>query len=178
MAAGHAREPFMHTNQISVGVAAPVLAERLIGMRCRPMWKHIDGIRQFCGFFTRTSFSSADLGDRVALVIHELVENALKYSVPTDSAELDVTIFCAGRQIEVSVANSPKPADLARLLEAVNALRRKAPDQAYLEAMRQPRGELDGRSGLGLARIRFEGRMELELVIDGGLARMTAKGEL
>jgi hypothetical protein len=167
----------MNLNQVSQS-ENPLPPEQLIVMRCRPMWQHIDGIRQFCGFFARTSFSSTDLGERVALVIHELIENAIKYSVPTDLAELDVTILHTGRQIEICVGNTPRPAQLAQLQTAISTLRGKSPEDGYLEAMRETRTLPVGRSGLGLARIRFEARMELQLIVVGGLARIIAKGDL
>ena len=65
------------------------------------MWRHVDGIRKFCDSFTAASFDNATLGERVGVVIHELTENAIKYSRSGDSAELDLAICHDEEGIEV-----------------------------------------------------------------------------
>ncbi len=155
------------------GEAAPI-----VHLRLRPMWRHVDGIRKFCDFFTAESFDNETLGERVGVVIHELTENAIKYSREGDSAELELSIRHDDGQIEIVVANSPAPEHIDTLRRAFQTLATASAEEAYLSAMRRAATLPDGQSGLGLARIRHDCDVELTLAVDDGLARITAKGKL
>ncbi len=150
----------------------------LVQLKLRPLWKHVDGIRKFCDFFTTESFSNQILGERVGVVIHELTENAIKYSRSGDSAELELSICHDDGQIEVVVANSPSPEHLPALQSVFEVLRALPAEDAYLAAMRRASALPEGQSGLGLARIRHDCEVELYLSIEDDLARITAKGKL
>ncbi len=153
-------------------------AERLILLRFRPMWEHIHGIREFSGVFTKTTFSDSELGDRVALVVHELLENAIKYSVSDESAELEVSIRHASGTLEIEVANKPEPAGVPVLRDAFARLNAVPPAQAYLEAMQRAVTLPEGQSGLGLARICHEGCVNLSMHEEGNLVRVRARGRI
>jgi hypothetical protein len=155
------------------GESAPI-----VQLRLRPMWRHVDGIRRFCDTFTAASFEDMSLGERVGIVIHELTENAIKYSRTGDSAELELLIRRDGEEIEIVVANSPAPEHVAVLRTAFDTLVAAPAEEAYLAAMRRARSLPDGQSGLGLARIRHDCGVELSLSIEDDLARITAKGKL
>lgn len=150
----------------------------IVQLRLRPMWRHVDGIRKFCGTFTAESFEDEALGERVGVVVHELTENAIKYSRSGDSAELELSIRHGDGQIEIVVANSPAPEHVRGLHSAFEALRAVPAEEAYLAAMRRAATLPEGQSGLGLARIRHDCGVELSLTIQDDLARITAKGKL
>jgi hypothetical protein len=155
------------------GAGAPI-----VQLRLRPMWRHVDGIRKFCDFFTAESFDDQMLGERVGVVIHELTENAIKYSRSGDSAELELSIHRSDGHIEIVVANSPAPEHVPTLQRAFEGLSAVPAEEAYLAAMRRAAKLPDGQSGLGLARIRHDCGVELSLTMDDDLARITAKGKL
>jgi hypothetical protein len=161
------------TSSRRVDVSAPI-----VQLKLRPMWRHVDGIRKFCDFFTSESFDNHTLGERVGVVIHELTENAIKYSHGGDSAELELLIRRDDEQIEIVVANSPAPEHLPALRAAFEALSAAPAEEAYVAAMRRAAALPEGQSGLGLARVRHDCDVELSLSIDDDLARITAKGKL
>jgi anti-sigma regulatory factor (Ser/Thr protein kinase) len=142
------------------------------------MWRHVDGIREFGSFFTRTTFDNQDLGDRVAMAIHELTENAIKYSHQSDEAELELSVHHDGRVIELSVANTPIDENVPVLRESFERATSGPAETAYLDAMRRAATLPSGQSGLGLARIRQEAQLELELGVEDSLVRVTARGEI
>ncbi len=165
---------------MSVAVEAVRTADvaRLVQLRVRPLWRHIDGIRRFCDSFTSASFEDPTLGQRVGLVIHELTENAIKYSRTDDAAELELSIMHDGEHIEIEVVNAPAVENLSGLKTAFDDLGGASAEEAYVAAMRRASTLPDGKSGLGLARIRHDAEVELALSISNDLVRVTAKGKL
>jgi hypothetical protein len=155
----------------------PDVVDRLgsVHLRFQPFWRYIDGIREFCGFFTRTTFEDPALGQRVGLVIHELVENAIRYGDSTKNAELDVFLFSDEQTIEVSVGNSTTPEQIRALEAAFAQLAGRSPEEAFLEAMGRASSKPDG-GGLGLPRVQFEGRVELSLALFSDRVRVHARG--
>lgn len=150
----------------------------LVHVRLRPLWAYIDGMREFCAFFCETTFEREKLADRVRLVIHELLENAVKYSA-SEWNEIEVSIRTTGSTYEIRVSNYPDEASGKWLLEELARLREMDPEAAYQAALVRAATAPAGQSRLGLARIRFEGNVDLsaEQNEDGQIC-VTAKGEL
>lgn len=106
--------------------------------------------------------SDRDGVDRVALAVHELLENAVKYAQGGDTG-LWVEVFEEGGRLIVSVttrnqANGRNAAVLREMLEELN--QGKDPIEAYQDAMRRSLRDNDS-SRLGLARLRAEAGMTL-----------------
>jgi hypothetical protein len=109
----------------------------------------------------------------VALTIHELLENTLKYSTDGE-ARLDVSVQRVdGRSVvEVSASNRATPEQLLELQQRIDELREVADPMGLYVSMMVDSARRDG-SGLGLIRIRVEGEMELAYAIEGD--RITIK---
>jgi hypothetical protein len=151
----------------------------LVFMRFRPAWAYIDGIREFARFFCATTFEAPEVAERARVVIHEALENAVKYSTRSADSELELSIRRCGEDIEFAVSSLPDPAHARRLREELLGLHAQAPEQAYLAAFQRAAEEPDTGSRLGLARIRYEGRTEVSITDEeGGRIRVTAKGKL
>jgi hypothetical protein len=131
----------------------------------------VDAVREFCGFFARATFGREELGDRIGLVVHELVENAVRYG---DDNELELKIERTGDEVAVSVANTVSDGDDRNLKERFDEITRLPPREAYIAAMQRAATLPEGQSGLGLARIRFEGQVEISLSITPGRVCVTA----
>jgi hypothetical protein len=127
----------------------------------------ITSARRFVGDFVSSHFGDPEAASRVALTIHELLENTLKYSMD-GQAQLDVALADADGQkwIEVRATNRAEPERVAELRRRIEALR-GAEDrmELYVSVMRQT-AQREG-SGLGLARIVAEGEMDLACTVDG-----------
>ena len=151
----------------------------LVFMRFRPAWAYIDGIREFGRFFCQTTFGTRELADRACVVIQETLENAVKYSSDTADSELELSIASDGLSIEFSVSSLPDASHLASLREELNGLQTLDPEQAYLAAFIRASNEPEASARLGLARIRYEGGVELAMKEEaGGRIRITARGKL
>jgi two-component sensor histidine kinase len=99
---------------------------------------------------------------RLAMVTHELLENAVKYS---DGAEvrLEVQLDPTGGGMRARMTNTTSPKHRERLRAQVRLLKSAArPSEVYEDLMRRP-PKTDGESGLGLARIVSEGGLDLSL---------------
>lgn len=151
----------------------------IVFMRFRPAWAYIDGIREFGRFFCQTTFGTPELAERARLVIQEALENAIKYSTDSPDSELELSIQSQGDNIEISISSLPDAAHLARLKSELSDIHALAPEQAYLAAFLRASTEPDQASRLGLARIRYEGGVELSMMEqEGGRIRVTATGKL
>lgn len=144
----------------------------------RSEWANVDLVRtSILNCFT-VVFSDIDGSRTVAMVVGELLENAIKFGVWSgDDRRLKLEVTGARDRAVVTVEN-PVDVDGARqLLEALEALR-AAPsaDEAYrarLLAVAAIPG-VSASSKLGLARIASEGNCTIEATVDGGVARVTA----
>ena len=151
----------------------------LVFMRFRPAWAYIEGIREFGRFFCATTFGTTDLADRAQGVLQETLENAIKYSAKNANSELELLIRADGGNIEFSVSSMPDAAHLKSLKAELAGIQSLDPEQAYLAAFLRASEEPDASARLGLARIRYEGGVELEIKDeDGGRIRVTATGKL
>ncbi len=129
----------------------------------------ISSTRRFVNELLDTMLANPDVSSRVALTIHELLENTLKYSMDGE-ARLDVSVDKKDnrRIVEIRASNRATPEQLQELRQRIDALRDLAdPMGTYVTMMvESARQDTDG-SGLGLVRIRVEGEMELAYTIDG-----------
>lgn len=117
-----------------------------------------------------------DATSRVALTVHELLENIVKYSTDGNGKlEVGIEDDGGGQVLQISASNRTTP-------ERVNELRRRISDLAeltdpmetYVRMMRESVARGDG-SELGLARIRVEGEMALGFSADGDRITITAR---
>ncbi|HMI94142.1 MAG TPA: DUF6272 family protein [Polyangiales bacterium] len=147
--------------------------DRMVQLRFRPLWLYVDEVRDFCGFFARATFAADTIGERVGLVVHELVENAIRYG---DERDLELSLERSGDRISISVANTTSDDRAVGLRERLAELAAMSPEQAYTHAMEQSVMKPVTQSGLGLARIRYEGQCDIELQMSPGRVRVTARG--
>ena len=151
----------------------------LVTMRFRPAWTYIDGIRDFGEFFCRTTFADSDVADRACVVIQETLENAIKYSSKDPDSELELVICASEKNIEFSVTSKPDNIHLDSLKLELDRLNHLNPEQAFISALERAQREPDASARLGLARMRYEGGVELRLAEEpDGRIRFTAAGKL
>ena len=157
---------------------APDAAER-IEVRFRPLWEYIEAIRSLGHSFCQTTFGTNAVTERAQLIIQEALENAVKYSQSGPKSELEVLISSSGDSIEISVGSKPTQQDLATLRDELRWIRAQDPQAAYIEAFKRAAENPEGSARLGLARMRYEGEVELSIVETGdGRIRLIARGNL
>jgi hypothetical protein len=145
-----------------------------IDLQFAPHWELIDPAREFLLSFFSVALDDTTLGEQVCLAAHELMENAIKYS-PNDEAKIRVEVDGNG-PITIAVENQALAEHIPQLLAEVRAIREADDPLAfYRRKMEESSSRSDGKSCLGLARIRCEAGMLLECRVDeSGLVRMIA----
>lgn len=155
---------------------APSIAATLFLLRFRPLWDYIEVARELGRAFCQGTFSDPTLAEKARLVIQEALENAVKYSTSGPESELEVKITTEGNHIEFSIGSRPDPAHLHSLRSELERVCAKEPQLAYMEAITRAAIEPDASARLGLARMRFEANVELNVVEEpDGRIRLVAK---
>jgi len=141
----------------------------------RPTAMLISSTRRFSADVLASVLPDPDCTSRVALTIHELLENTFKYS--TDGqAELAVwveNVDGRGRRVQVVARNRAtreQAEDLGRRILALSEATN--PMELYVSMMRES-AQRSG-SGLGLARIRAEAEMDLSCALEGDAVIVSA----
>jgi hypothetical protein len=114
--------------------------------------------------------SDEDLGWRLGMATHELLDNARKYgSGRTADFLFYIEAAGAGHVANMKVRTRSNPEQIASLKETLAEIQGATDAWAfYLQAMQRTAAREEG-SGLGLARIRAEGEMTLSASFDDDL---------
>ncbi|MEQ9364681.1 MAG: hypothetical protein RIF32_10575, partial [Leptospirales bacterium] len=107
----------------------------------------------------------------------ELVENAVKYSNQEDTF-LRLEEPPDTNTIEVVVSNNAAEEQAQQLLGFVTEMDKLPPLEAYMQMMRLSAERQDGKSQLGLARIRYEANATLNVTYENGLVTVRANFKL
>jgi hypothetical protein len=110
---------------------------------------------------------------RVSLAVHELLENATKYAVG-DKTGIAVHFESNGCAARIKLTNQSTPEHIARLHKSIQEIQSSREPFALYQSLMHRTAGIQEESGLGLARIRAEGELELSLEIDGLMVTITA----
>jgi hypothetical protein len=127
-----------------------------------PRWKYIAVVRGFIQNFLAVSLQDNTRADQVAMAASELLENAVKYASDED-IQIAVNVKAKDGNINISVSNSASPAAIETLKSTFQKVSQGNPLEAYISLMREAATRKDGKSQLGLARIRYETGLEMAL---------------
>jgi hypothetical protein len=92
----------------------------------------------------------------------ELLENAVKFS-NQDGIRMMIKKLDKEKKITLVVFNYTNKKEALGLLKRVNEMNEQDPLQYYIEQMKASAIRNDGKSGLGLARINYEGEAKLDV---------------
>jgi hypothetical protein len=123
----------------------------------------ISATRKIVDEISSQVLDDADLGWRLAMAAHELLDNARKYGC---EGFVRFLLLIDGEGVTVRVENNGGGEYGATLVRTIDEIR-NAPDPwaLYLEVLERAAAREEG-SGLGLARISAEGGMQLYTSID------------
>jgi hypothetical protein len=149
-----------------------------VSMSFRPVFAYIEGVREFGRFFCATTFQQPELVERARVALQETLENAVTHSrYPWGLLTLEIS--CDGPELRISTISEASPADIRLLREEIEMLRAFDPEAGYLAAFARAAREPDSAPRLGLARLRYECRFDLEINDEpDGQVRVTAIGKL
>jgi two-component sensor histidine kinase len=111
-----------------------------------------------------------DAEARVAMAVHELLENAAKYS---SDGKARLRIELAGPFLHLTLQNNSAKEHIDQLLVSFAEMRQHDPFSHYFTLMRR-NAKIGSISRLGLARVRAEGEMEVALAVEGQAVTITA----
>jgi hypothetical protein len=139
-----------------------------IHLQFRPNAKLIALTGKFVEEFYACVLSDPDVSSRVMLTIHELLENVAKYSSDGVSHLVVQLLDRDGRSfVQIRSRNTSPPRRLAELRVLLDQLREcEDPLALYYRSIAASVSKPEG-SGLGLARIRAEGEMDLDYSVRG-----------
>jgi hypothetical protein len=118
---------------------------------------------RFIGAYAKSRFSNS-LAERLALASAELLDNALRYG--SVARAFCYSLDIRDGRIGVEVQNTTVPMRIEMLTTQLRRLE-KSPEKVYAYELERSMVAGARRSMLGLARIRHEAAMELEMSLDG-----------
>lgn len=126
-----------------------------------PRWDYIPLTRKYLENFLMFNVQNKQIVAKIIIVASELLENAIKYSY-ADGVRTHIRKNKKNRKVELKVSNSTKKIDAERLINYINEINRYPdPFKFYLDRMKQSIIRNDGKTGLGLSRIKYEGNAML-----------------
>lgn len=114
---------------------------------------------------------------RVAMTAHELLENAAKYA-SDGQARLTVEVTPRGEDaiVRVTVTNNSTPEHIDQLGVCYAEMNAARDAMAHYFALMRMNAKSGALSRLGLARVRAEGEMDIEVDIQGPVVKVIASG--
>jgi hypothetical protein len=146
----------------------------LLFLRMCPVWVFVDEVRQFVASFCASAGVDPERESQLALATHELMQNAVANST-SHCIELRLAIDAARDTVEVSLTNTCSPDAPAALRARLAALQAEEPLTSYLRVMG---ADPEAPGGLGLARVRYEAQLELDVATEADRLTVRAFGQL
>lgn len=114
---------------------------------------------------------------RVAMTAHELLENAAKYA-SDGQARLEVNVSPRGEDavVRVTVTNNSTPEHIDQLGTCYAEMNAARDAMAHYFSLMRENAKAGVVSRLGLARVRAEGEMEIEVEVSGQAVKVVASG--
>lgn len=144
-------------------------------MTFAPSLELVSNVRVFITKFFDSVVRDVDLVDRVGVAVHELLENAIRYSLDGVTAVRIDMVRGPDVAVTIRTRNLARPEDIERVRSNVAELT-AAPDAGahYQYLMQKSLGTPAHVSGLGLGRVAAESEMDLVLEVVADSIQLTA----
>lgn len=152
--------------------------EALFELKFQPSVALVSTVRRFVSDFYVELLRDSDVSQKLAMATHEMLENAVSYSLDRRS-ELVISMHRQQGQYRIAIKTKNR-ATGERLVKVRSALdevvNAEDPAALYNQLVRRAAKRRDGGSGLGLGRIRAEADLDLSYSIEGDTLVITAEG--
>jgi hypothetical protein len=136
----------------------------------------VTDVRDFVESFYQRTLRDRDLSGRLAIATHELLENAVKYSLDgVTSLHVQVAPASGARALRVRTRNRAEDRHVAMLRGYLDEMRASDDPTAYYQQRMRRAVRGDELSQLGLARVRCEAEMQLSCTIEGDTVTIEAE---
>lgn len=148
-------------------------------LQFKPSVMLVSVVRRFVNDFYSEFLGDPDGTSRVALATHELLENAVKYSVDgATTVWIEVAAReqgnSGGREVRIGLRNRSDAANIANVERVVAEIREIGDAFAAYQKLMMQAAKTKDRFGLGIARICAEGEMEMDCKIEGNEVTLEA----
>jgi anti-sigma regulatory factor (Ser/Thr protein kinase) len=156
------------SNISGAGGSATVGGIAYLELQFRPDLSLVTVTRRFIArLYGRLLTDPADTS-RLALATHELLENAVKYSMDSETQlSIDVSRHPDHMIVEVRTNNRAEPGDIATVRRIFDELKSASDAFAFYQEVIDKSSREPNESGLGLARIAAEADMTMDHVVEG-----------
>jgi hypothetical protein len=125
-----------------------------------PVWDYIPITRHYVENFLTINLSEKQKIGKITISVSELLENAVKYS-DNDGIRVLIIKHEEKKLLSVQVFNYSTKAHADEHINRINEMNKRNPMEYYLELMQLSATRTDGKSGLGIARVYFEGEAKI-----------------
>ncbi len=144
-------------------------------IRFKPEYRCVNHARLLINSFVLLVFDDRTLAGRVAMTGAELIENSIKRST-SPIAVLRLKVDSAPRaRVRLETENEATAENVRELQRVMDQVTQGTPMDAYTRALSVIPEKDASAAHLGLARIRYEGRMNLGCKVDGSSVRVIAE---
>jgi len=166
------------TQPIEGALAAETIAHARVSMALSPPTSFVKSVIGWLTHLSQLTLQDPEMASRVRIAVAELTENVIKYG-RSGSQRVDIVLEQRHGQLylRIETTNSAPERDIGRAVELLSQLRDSVDPVAYYDQLilsvaptREP-----GVSGLGLARIRAEGELELDYRVQGDVLTISVE---
>jgi anti-sigma regulatory factor (Ser/Thr protein kinase) len=141
-----------------------------------PNVRLVSSVRRFVSEFYTQMLADADITSRLAVATHELLENAVRYSLDSNTTiRIGMKRQASGYAVTIDTRNRAHAPNVDGVRRALDELAAATDAQQHYQVlMRRNMKRTDG-SGLGLGRVRAESGMAVSYEIEDNVVRVRAQ---
>jgi hypothetical protein len=157
----------------------PAVAKASVFISFQPSPRFVDGIVRWLADFCHLTLEDLEVVARMQMAVNELVENVVKYGTsPNVGIEVELERGDEGSVLRLRTRNTATPERLEVAVRLLAEIRDARDPIALYDRLVLHSASREGVSGLGLARIRAEGELDIDYAVNGDELCVTVEAKL